>query len=343
MVLPALRINVQKSRRGAKNIPTASERFETTYHSTMKTQKVKGDIFPIAKSAIASDPYRWHTVVGIDTAKLSSGTPCPLGCGGEGDDRLHFAPSHQQDGAVSCRKENNRVYDAFDSYVAVGIASTKTEAARMILGLYGVTTGDNLNRSGLRSVCPGTSEAEAVAANRKTVTKTTKWIYCTGDGKPGYKIVRKDYSDGSKDCFQYRFQDGQYVAGMKGVALLPLNLPELNRRIDEPVYIVEGEKCCDIVSSLGLLATTASGGANSKLDWSKYVQKRHVVILPDNDKPGYRYALDVADSLWKADCAIKIVFLPDLGEGEDIADWIDRGGRGTVLKGTRRHCLSGTP
>ena len=48
---------------------------------------------------------------------------------------------------------------------------------------------------------------------------------------------------------------------MKGVRRVLYRLPELLARPDEPVYVVEGEKDADRLASMGLLATTNSGGA----------------------------------------------------------------------------------
>ena len=75
----------------------------------------------------------------------------------------------------------------------------------------------------------------------------------------------------------------------------------------------------------GSVRSTARGGTNTKLEWSAYLQGREVVILPDNDKPGYEYALKTADSLLKSGNKVKIVFLYSKDDpnhiGSDIADW----------------------
>jgi putative DNA primase/helicase len=54
------------------------------------------------------------------------------------------------------------------------------------------------------------------------------------------------------------------------------------------------------------------------------------VILPDNDQPGERHALHVAQSLLPAAATVKVVRLPGLGlvklkHGEDVSDWLDYG------------------
>ena len=89
------------------------------------------------------------------------------------------------------------------------------------------------------------------------------------------------------------------------------------------VWIVEGEKCADALTRLGLVAST-SGGANSAkaADWST-VKGRTVVIWRDNDEAGLQYANDVTEKIKAAGCAVQWVDIAPLGlaSGQDVADW----------------------
>ena len=62
----------------------------------------------------------------------------------------------------------------------------------------------------------------------------------------------------------------------------------------QTVFVCEGEKAADAIRELGLVATTSSGGsaAAAKTDWKPLAGKA-VVILPDNDGPGQKYANEV--------------------------------------------------
>jgi hypothetical protein len=95
------------------------------------------------------------------------------------------------------------------------------------------------------------------------------------------------------------------------------------------VYVAEGEKAADALVSIGLCATTSPNGSKSaaKADWSP-MQGRRVVIVPDRDEPGERYAEDVADLAHGAGAeSVSVVRLSELWQGlpdgGDAADWIE--------------------
>lgn len=106
---------------------------------------------------------------------------------------------------------------------------------------------------------------------------------------------------------------------------LPLyRVSELRR--SGTVYVVEGEKACDAGHSIGLATVTSAHGAKSarKSDWTP-LAGREVVILPDNDESGQRYAEDVAGILRDLDPAtkVKIVVLPGLPPKGDLFDFVE--------------------
>jgi putative DNA primase/helicase len=89
--------------------------------------------------------------------------------------------------------------------------------------------------------------------------------------------------------------------------------------------VCEGEKASDAGWSIGLPCVT-SGAADSarSADWTS-LRGREVVILPDHDAPGARFAFEVARQLKTLDPAasVKIVELPGLNEAEDLHDFIN--------------------
>ncbi len=125
-------------------------------------------------------------------------------------------------------------------------------------------------------------------------------------------------------------------------------LPELlaSASTGVTVWITEGEKDCDNVRALGLIATCPIGGAGKW--WPHYVEAfrdRHVVILPDNDPqsrgphdeplwhqdgrpvlPGQDHAETVARSLTGVAASVRVLMLPNLPLKGDVSDWLAAGG-----------------
>jgi hypothetical protein len=87
---------------------------------------------------------------------------------------------------------------------------------------------------------------------------------------------------------------------------LPCDWRELVRT--NVVIITEGEKKADEVSSLGLMdadgqpiAVTCTGGADSWcMEYVNYFQNKRVVVFPDTDESGQRYAQAVTASFNRA-------------------------------------------
>lgn len=95
---------------------------------------------------------------------------------------------------------------------------------------------------------------------------------------------------------------------------------------DGKIYVVEGEKAALSAVSIGLPATTSAGGskAAAKTDWTP-LAGRDVVISPDNDETGEAYTADVSEILRQVTppASVKIVRLPGLKEGGDLADFVE--------------------
>lgn len=151
------------------------------------------------------------------------------------------------------------------------------------------------------------------------------WTYHDAAGEPVGVIVRWDTDDGKDIRPVSKTVKGWIIGGMPEPRPL-YRLPGLLARPDERVYVCEGEKAADPAASIGLLATTSPHGCKSAAtaDWSP-LAGRDVVILPDNDLAGRRYAKQVAGLLAALEPApsVKIVDLPELPGKGDIYDWLE--------------------
>ncbi|MCC6425034.1 MAG: DUF3987 domain-containing protein [Phycisphaerales bacterium] len=165
------------------------------------------------------------------------------------------------------------------------------------------------------------------AIERSTGGKRVKdWTYRDASGNEVAKIVRLTSADGKQYRPIHRHKSGWCIGD-------PAEKWPLYRRdklpADGPIYICEGEKCADIAAGLGLATVASAHGSSSasKSDWSP-LAGRNVVILPDADEPGRKYAADVSRLLLSLDrpASVKVVTLPGLPAGGDIEQFLADGG-----------------
>ncbi len=153
---------------------------------------------------------------------------------------------------------------------------------------------------------------------------TAKWDYIDDNGQLIACVYRYDTEDGK----QYRPWD---VVNRKHCAPNPrplYNQPGIKNA--GQVVLVEGEKAADALIKQGITATTAMFGAKttiSKTDWSPLTGK-HVVIWPDNDEAGRRYAKAVSEHLATSGLlsSLSILTIPeDKPDKWDAADAVAQG------------------
>lgn len=163
-------------------------------------------------------------------------------------------------------------------------------------------------------------------------------IGCSPNGGPPEQLSTYSYTNESGDLlyqvvrfpqkqFRQRRPDGQsgWVWNLGAVRRVLYRLPEVIA--SERVFVVEGEKDCEMLRSLGLVATTNSGGAGKwRLEFSERFTEKEVVIFPDNDEAGRKHAEQVASSLSKFARWVKVVPLPMLAEHGDVSDFCEKVG-----------------
>ena len=172
--------------------------------------------------------------------------------------------------------------------------------------------------------CAFTDIVKALGLHRVTeVTNVTPVItdtydYISIEGLP-YQVVR--YQPKS---FKHRRPDGKgdWIWNMNGLTPSLYHLSEVIKAItdNQIVFIVEGEKDVNNLRKVGQVATTISGGASTK--WGPSLvplfQGAKVVIIPDNDEAGRKYALYVANLLYGWCASLKLLMLP----AKDVSDYL---------------------
>jgi len=158
------------------------------------------------------------------------------------------------------------------------------------------------------------------------------WRYADMEGHTLAYVARFDLPDGSKVILPLCYGSNGNGHRWHWKALpepRPLyGLEKLATMPEAPVLLVEGEKTADAGQDYfpGHAVLTWSGGANAvtKADLSP-LHGRKVIIWPDNDEPGFKAVLTLADLLeGKAD--VSITQPPDtLPEKWDLADATEPG------------------
>ena len=93
----------------------------------------------------------------------------------------------------------------------------------------------------------------------------------------------------------------------------------------ENVHFVEGEGKSDVLKRLGFLSTTVGGtGQTIHASQLEHFRQRTVIVWPDNDTVGKRYALEIARQLEAVAESVRIINIDALGlpEHGDVADVI---------------------
>lgn len=175
----------------------------------------------------------------------------------------------------------------------------------------------------------GTASEAVEALEKHLGTRSRIWKYSSAAGDPVGVVGRWDKQDEKTIRPISRVADGWVIGAMaepRPLYCLPEVLPAAL------VVIVEGEKACDAIRSLGLAATTSSGGsaAAAKTDWSPLAGKQ-IILSPDNDEPGEKYIAAVQSMLAKIKPAptLKVLRFPGLPDKGDAADWVAAGGTRT--------------
>jgi hypothetical protein len=204
-----------------------------------------------------------------------------------------------------------------------------------------VRAGHVGGRPALRVVQGAVASSSAEPSGRRPTGNPQDWPvtkvypYVDADGVLLFEVLRKEAPDGSGKVFTQRQPDGGW--GLKGVTDRPLyRLPAVLTAVQDgqPVLLVEGEKDVETAEALGWVATTNVGGASGwKPEHAEALRGAEVVLLPDNDAPGRKWAQTVAESLSGLAKRIRIVALPRVAEKGDLTDWVEMGGTSEQLAG----------
>ena len=148
-----------------------------------------------------------------------------------------------------------------------------------------------------------------------------EYSYTDASGALLYQVVRLEpksffqrYPDGCGGWIKRKYSN-QVLYRLREVRESPI------------VFCVEGEKDVECLRSHGFVATTTAGGSVAPwLDsYTASLAGREVIIIPDNDPPGWKRAKEIAKALLGH--AARIIVLDDIHRHgcKDISDWFCAG------------------
>ena len=201
-------------------------------------------------------------------------------------------------------------------------AGCETETVVAALGL----TLSDLFAASLQPHIPAHSASNGTQKRRIVAT----YDYTDEQGHLLFQAIRYEPKE-----FRQRQPDGKggwlyNLTGARRVLFRLLDLVKADQ--SATVFLCEGEKDVDALWKLGLVATCNPMGAGKwRDDFNEALRGRDVVILPDNDKPGYDHAETVARSLYRIASFVGILRLPNLPDKGDVSDWLANGGNADEL------------
>jgi hypothetical protein len=174
-----------------------------------------------------------------------------------------------------------------------------------------VSIGEAMRQLGGGDVAPLTSTPQPA------VKPVVEKVYSYRDelDREVFQVVRLN----PKSFRQRHMVEGKWVWSMDGVNRVLYHLPDVIS--SETVWVVEGEKDADTLSSLGLVATCNVGGAGKWMEgYTEALRDKKIYICGDNDEAGKKHVETVLASLAGKVKSVCIVTVP--APHKDISDYL---------------------
>ena len=166
----------------------------------------------------------------------------------------------------------------------------------------------------------GLSMSDLYPEQKERSHREAEYIYT-----PTLKKVKYRKADGDKYCAWYHLDGSSWVNGRQGNQV-PLYTGSVE--LCSSVFLVEGEKDVNSINKYGWPAVSLPDGANSKWqdEYSTVLQGRDIVIIPDHDKAGMKYADFCAANLKDVARTVRLLDLktiwPEIPLHGDVSDYL---------------------
>ena len=216
-------------------------------------------------------------------------------------------------------------------------ARARSNAAHRNAEVLGVTIGDDGSVKFGCNHC-GWTGPEKGKGNGAGGPPLMAYVYRDRDGGIQFRKVRN--LPGLEPRFFFQHPDGdRWLKGAGGADTgILYRLDEVAKAIADghEIACVEGEKDADRLCSLGIPATCNAHGASEpdkKAKWTKehsaQLKGADVIVLNDNDPPGYAHAETTCKLSLRVAKRVRRLDLkrhwPEMPQGGDVSDWLDQG------------------
>lgn len=161
--------------------------------------------------------------------------------------------------------------------------------------------------------------------------KEAEYLYAGGQ----LKKIKYRRSDGSKYCtWLHKEADGNWAKGRNNIAP---GLYMSQEDLPQAFFLVEGEKDVESIKAMGLPAVSLPDGSQSKWEpsYEAVFTGKRVLILPDNDEPGQKYAQMCAANIYGKAEQVWVLDLkdawPEIPPKGDVTDMIVQFGPNTAF------------
>jgi 5S rRNA maturation endonuclease (ribonuclease M5) len=194
------------------------------------------------------------------------------------------------------------------------LSINESDDGRILVHCHAGCSQDDLIAS-LKALGLWPARVERQPEDRRVVAA---YDYTDENGEMLYQILRYEPKD-----FSQRYPDGSGGwIWQKAKRQVLYRLPEV---LEAPiVFVVEGERDTETLRNHGFVATTNAGGAKTRWlpEYTETLRGREVILIPDNDPPGWRRVLAISRALIGS--AAKIV-VHEVNGAKDLSAWFDQG------------------
>ncbi len=218
-----------------------------------------------------------------------------------------------------------RLADLFDNPVPPAGSRASAQQRRR------ATQGKPTRRAGTRGPLPTRNTITGARADH-VWRRVRVYTYTTIGGTPVQQVIRQECSCNGQPHkrFQQRYRDGRRWVYRKPEGFTPVLYRPTSMRTaaatGEWIWITEGEKDADTVTTLGRLATTNAQGAASFPD--ELVSQFHglkVALVADRDLAGYQRAINLYQQLQHSAAQVAVLLPGPEADKADVTDHAEAG------------------